>query len=83
MATKKKVVEEEPAPIEAAVIPPPPGTPEAITPQTPLVAAQQRVLYENAVNDGAARFAEQAKAAYIDATLAGGSVDLVVTLPEE
>lgn len=69
--------------IDAGVIPPPPGTPEPITPATKGSAKNDRILYENFVNEGAARFALEAHAAYIDATLQGGTVELVTSLPDE
>lgn len=53
--------------------PPPP-----ITPATPLEAAQGRILFENQINDGAAAFAEFARGQYIEAALAGKTIELSV-----
>lgn len=54
--------------------PPPPSTPS-----TPDVAHQRRMLYEDQINAGAAAFAEQAKAAYIEAALAGNTATITIS----
>lgn len=70
--------------VESVEPPADPNAPPApITPSTPNAAHQARVLYEDGINAGAAAFAEQAKAAYIEAAINGQTVSITTSDPEE
>jgi len=56
-----------------------PSIPAPITPSTPGEAAQDRVLWENSVNDAARDFGRQAELAFIEATIAGKSLSLTIS----
>lgn len=59
------------------------GAPAPITPNSTMAQHEDRVSFENAVNAGAAEFAEHAKAVYIDTILNGGTVEVVSTYTED
>lgn len=61
-----------------AIVDDTPSIPAPITPQSTPQAHEARVLFENAVNEGAEAFASFARHAYIDAALAGNTVEIVV-----
>lgn len=63
--------------------PPEPTDPAPITPQTPPAAAHRRVLFENQINREAEEFGQAARVAYLDARLAGKTVELVVQGDDE
>lgn len=69
--------------VESIDAPDPNAPPEPITPSTPLIAAQNRVAFENEVNAGAQEFANAARAAYIEARLAGQTIEFTVTTTED
>lgn len=70
--------------VESVEPPADPNAPPApITPSSPDGAHQARVLYEDGINAGAAAFAEQAKAAYIEAAINGQTVSITTSDPEE
>ena len=58
------------------------GTPPPITPSSHPDIAQDRVLYENWVNSEAEAIANDARTRAVEALLAGGTVEIVVHLPE-
>ena len=61
---------------------PDPGAPAPITATSTPDAVQDRVLYENWVNGEAEAIAQSARIQAIDALLAGGTVEIVVHLPD-
>lgn len=65
-----------------SVAPADPGIPAPITPSSHPEAAQDRVLYENWVNSEAEAIANDARTRAVEALLAGGTVEIVVHLPD-
>lgn len=59
----------------------PTGPPSPITPSSTPSQSEARIGYENWVNAEAEAFAVLAKARMIDALLAGGTAEIVVTVP--
>lgn len=57
---------------------PVPDIPAPITPNTPTDEAQRRVNYERFINDSAERFANEARAAFIEHNLAGRTVEFKI-----
>jgi hypothetical protein len=68
---------------DARDVPTDPNAPPPITPSSHPDAAQDRVLYENWVNSEAEAIANDARTRAIDALLAGGTVEIVVHLPDD
>ena len=83
-ARKPVVRKDVPIPDDAATVDSvssdtPPDVPAPITPYSDAQSAQDRVLYENTVNDAARAFGRVAELEYIDATLAGKTVTITVS----
>ena len=69
--------------VESVLTPDPNAPPAPITPSSTPDAAQDRALYENWVNSEAEAIANDARTRAVEALLAGGTVEIVVHLPDE
>lgn len=68
--------------VESVDTPDPLESPAPITSFSTPTAVNDRVLYENAINDEAREFGRAAELAFIDAKVNGRNIELTVTDPE-